>query len=200
MALVSIDGDLIETINSENYCELVGVFDFQKTLQKKTIKIIGEDTDWKDWHRSNPNIKCIIAVDSPQSRRELVSIYGANNIEGFCSANAYVSQNSAIEPGVILQRDTYVSGGVHIGKYSKINIGASVHHDCLIGQFVTFAPGARLLGNVCIEDNVYIGAGAIVLPGLRVGSGSVVGAGAVVTKSVKKNDIVAGVPAASVKR
>jgi acetyltransferase-like isoleucine patch superfamily enzyme len=48
---------------------------------------------------------------------------------------------------------------------------------------------------VVIEDDVWIGAGAIVLPGVSVGRGAIVAAGAVVTQSVEPMTIVAGVPA-----
>ncbi len=46
-----------------------------------------------------------------------------------------------------------------------------------------------------IEDDVWIGAKAIILPGVTVGHGSIVAAGAVVTKDVPKYSVVAGVPA-----
>ncbi len=46
-----------------------------------------------------------------------------------------------------------------------------------------------------IESNVYIGAGVIILHGVRIGKNAIVGAGAVVTKDVKANTIVGGVPA-----
>jgi len=48
---------------------------------------------------------------------------------------------------------------------------------------------------VVIENNVWIGASAVILPGVRLGTGCVVGAGAVVTKDVAANSIVVGVPA-----
>ncbi len=48
---------------------------------------------------------------------------------------------------------------------------------------------------VVIEDDVFIGARAIILKGVTVGRGSVIGAGAVVTKSVPANSIAAGNPA-----
>ena len=48
---------------------------------------------------------------------------------------------------------------------------------------------------VFIEDDVFIGARAMVLKGVRIGKGAVVGAGAVVTKDVPPNAIVAGNPA-----
>lgn len=52
---------------------------------------------------------------------------------------------------------------------------------------------------VVIEDNVWIGVGAIILPGVTVHEGAVVGAGAVVTRDVEANHIVGGVPARTIK-
>jgi acetyltransferase-like isoleucine patch superfamily enzyme len=48
---------------------------------------------------------------------------------------------------------------------------------------------------VIIEDNVFIGANAMVLKGVRIGQNSVVGAGAIVTCTVPPNSVVAGNPA-----
>ena len=53
---------------------------------------------------------------------------------------------------------------------------------------------------IVIEDDAWIGAGAIILDGVRVGKGAVVGAGAVVTEDVPPHTVVAGVPAKVVKR
>lgn len=48
---------------------------------------------------------------------------------------------------------------------------------------------------IVIEDNVWIGAGAVILPGVLLGKGCIVGAGAVVTRSVESDWIVTGNPA-----
>jgi acetyltransferase-like isoleucine patch superfamily enzyme len=48
---------------------------------------------------------------------------------------------------------------------------------------------------ICIEDNVWIGAGCKILDGVTIGFGAIVAAGAVVTKDVVPNTIVGGVPA-----
>jgi acetyltransferase-like isoleucine patch superfamily enzyme len=50
-----------------------------------------------------------------------------------------------------------------------------------------------------IEDDVWIGAGAIVTDGVHIGQGSVIAAGAVVTKDVPAHTVVAGVPAKVIK-
>lgn len=53
--------------------------------------------------------------------------------------------------------------------------------------------------DIIIEDDVWIGANAIILPGVRVGRHSVIGAGSVVTKSVEPFSLYAGVPARKIK-
>lgn len=52
---------------------------------------------------------------------------------------------------------------------------------------------------ITVEDDVWIGSGAIITDGVRVGRGAVVAAGAVVTKDVPSHTVVAGVPARAVK-
>ena len=53
---------------------------------------------------------------------------------------------------------------------------------------------------IVVEDNAWIGAGAIILDGVRVGKGAVVGAGSVVAEDVPPHTVVAGVPAKVVRR
>ena len=52
---------------------------------------------------------------------------------------------------------------------------------------------------VIIEDDVIIGANAVILEGVRVGEGAVVAAGAVVTQDVAPDTVVAGMPARVIK-
>ncbi len=53
---------------------------------------------------------------------------------------------------------------------------------------------------IIIEDNVWIGGGAIVCPGVKIGKGSVIAAGAVVVKDVPENVFVGGNPAKIIKK
>ena len=55
--------------------------------------------------------------------------------------------------------------------------------------------GWEVAKRIVIEDNVWIGGGAIVLPGVTIGKNAVVGAGSVVTRDVRPNTVVAGNPA-----
>jgi acetyltransferase-like isoleucine patch superfamily enzyme len=68
-------------------------------------------------------------------------------------------------------------------------------HDSTIGNFVTIAPNAVILGRVNIGDSTYIGANSTILPDKSVGENAIVGAGAVVTKNFDSNSTIKGIPA-----
>jgi sugar O-acyltransferase (sialic acid O-acetyltransferase NeuD family) len=93
-----------------------------------------------------------------------------------------------------------LTSNIRIGQHFHANLYSYVEHDCVIGDFVTFAPGVMCNGNVHIEDYVYIGAGAVIKQGspsspLVIGRGAIVGMGAVVTKNVPPGVTVVGSPA-----
>jgi sugar O-acyltransferase (sialic acid O-acetyltransferase NeuD family) len=101
--------------------------------------------------------------------------------------------------GAILTAGCVLTTDITIGKHVLINLNATVGHDCKVGDFCSLMPGTNLAGVVTIEEASLIGSGANLLTGLVVGKHAIVGAGAVVTKSVPASDVVAGVPAQSIK-
>jgi sugar O-acyltransferase (sialic acid O-acetyltransferase NeuD family) len=105
-----------------------------------------------------------------------------------------------IGEGAILCPYSIITANATIGKHFHANLYSYVAHDCVIGDYVTFAPAVRCNGNVHIEDFAYIGTGAVIKQGsktqpLVIGQGAVVGMGAVVTKSVPPGVTVVGNPA-----
>ena len=110
-----------------------------------------------------------------------------------------LAKGSALSPFVT------IGSNVKIGKCFQANLYSYVEHDCVIGDFVTFAPGVKCNGNIHIHDHAYIGAGAMIKQGtpdqpLVIGAGTIVGMGAVVTKSVPPDATVIGNPARIVMR
>jgi acetyltransferase-like isoleucine patch superfamily enzyme len=95
----------------------------------------------------------------------------------------------------------YGSGGLEVGRDVLIGPGA-----ILTSQGHQFDDPQRLVREqphlfapVSIGDDVWIGAGALVLPGVTIGDGAIVAAGAVVTRDVGPYQVVAGTPAHAVR-
>lgn len=102
--------------------------------------------------------------------------------------------------GALLSPRTMFTSNIRVGRHFHLNIYSYVEHDCVIGDFVTFAPAVRCNGAVRIGNGAYIGAGAMIRQGLTIGAGATVGMGAVVTKDVPAGETWAGNPAHPLRR
>lgn len=116
------------------------------------------------------------------------------------AASASVLDAVDIGPGAVLCGHTTITSNVRIGMGFHLNLNSYVAHDCVIGDYVTFAPFVACNGNTIIEDGAYIGTGAVMRQGtpdkpLVIGAGAVIGMGAVVTKDVAPGTTVVGNPA-----
>ena len=132
-----------------------------------------------------------------------------------------------IHPDNRTRKIFYRATGVHVGEGTVLNanliIEDSYNHVVEIGKRVSIAPGVMLIANaapnnsnlqnipyvknnlivskkVSIEDDAWIGAGAIILPGIIVGKSAIVGAGSVVTHNVEQFTVVAGSPARRIRK
>lgn len=110
------------------------------------------------------------------------------------------------------------SGEIRIGRYALIcpgvrigsAVGVSIADNCMIasGAYITDSDwhglydrvSSGIAAPVAIAENVWIGDRALICKGVSIGRNSVVGAAAVVTRDVPENAVVAGNPAAIVKR
>jgi acetyltransferase-like isoleucine patch superfamily enzyme len=111
-------------------------------------------------------------------------------------------------------------GDVMIGDHTRIGLHNTIIGPVIIGSHVNLAQGITVTAlnhnfedsekrideqgvstsAVVIEDDIWIGANAVVLPGVTIGHHSVVAAGAVVTKDVPPHSLVVGVPAKVIKQ
>ena len=119
---------------------------------------------------------------------------------------------------VNVEQGAYFGSGweVEIGDHSGLGVNCSVPFNLKVGGDVMMGSDVLILGEnhrfddldhpmrlqgytapspVRIQDDVWIGARAIILPGLTIGKGAIIGAGAVVTKDVPPYAICAGNPA-----
>jgi len=110
-------------------------------------------------------------------------------------------------------------GRIEVGSSTAFNRGAHINASCggriIIGDHCLIGPGVVMRtadhiflrvdtliqiqghdhGDIVIDDDVWIGANAVVLKGVHIGRGAVIGAGAVVTKNIPSLAIAVGIPA-----
>lgn len=111
-------------------------------------------------------------------------------------------------------------GDVVIGDYTRVGLHNTIIGPVKIGNHVNLAQNITVTAlnhnfsdtdkridcqgvstnPVTIDDDVWIGANAVILPGVTIGTHSVIAAGAVVTKDVPPHSLVAGVPAKVIKQ
>lgn len=142
----------------------------------------------------------VLAVGAPLDRRKLSERFATQPVGSIVSRTALISPSAIIGRGSILCDYCVINSGAKIGDHFQANVFSQVSHDCDIGDYVTFSPRVTCNGWVCIEDDVFIGAGAIIRNGsperpMRIGRGAVIGMGAVVTADVRPMTTVMGVPA-----
>lgn len=113
---------------------------------------------------------------------------------------AVVARNAEIGKGVQIMAGAVIQPEVKIGDQCIINTNASVDHEDVLENGVEVGPGATLCGNVHVETNGWVAAGAVILPRLRIGHDSIVGAASLVTKNVPPNVVVYGSPAKEVRK
>ena len=114
--------------------------------------------------------------------------------------------------GFEIGRDVYIADGIiiveELAQRDNVRIGDRVSFGPRVtlvtsshpnnSRIAAVAPVAK--GPIIIEDDAWIGAGAVILPGVRIGRGAVVGALSVVSTDVPELAIVAGQPAREIRR
>jgi sugar O-acyltransferase (sialic acid O-acetyltransferase NeuD family) len=102
------------------------------------------------------------------------------------------------EGTIIFPRSTLTTN-IRIGKHVHVNVGCSISHDALIGNFCTISPGVHLAGNVRLAERVFIGIGAVLLENVNVCADVIIGAGAVVLGDIVEPGTYVGIPAKQIK-
>lgn len=142
---------------------------------------------------------------------KIFSIFRCFFLKGFLNK---IGRHITIESNVFLGNGR----DIELGNYVQINEDCWIRN-VRIGDYCMIAPrvmilnyghntggkepmifqGVRKYEQTVIEDDVWIGAAAIIMPGVKIGTGSIIAAGSIVTKSVERYSVVGGNPARLIK-
>lgn len=186
--------DLIFMARSERR-EVVILDDDASVVPDGGVPLIGHDDLRLD-------DEMVISVADGHARAHIAARY--RNFGRLSAATFAIGQGAVVGEGAVLCDYAYIVPSVIVGRHFHLNVYSYVSHDCVIGDFVTFAPKVCCNGSVHIGDYASIGTGALLRNGtherpLTIGRNAIVGMGAVVLADVPDNAVVVGNPARVIK-
>ena len=123
---------------------------------------------------------CFVAVgDNAARKREAEKLKG-EYFPVLVHPSAVVAEDTKLCPGVVVMAGAVIQPRVCIGSHAIINTGATVDHDCVIGDFAHIAPGVNLCGGVVVGEGALVGVGSCAVPVAEIPAWCVVPAGSVV--------------------
>ena len=142
------------------------------------------------------------------ARNSAIPLLDKKDIHARIEPGAIIREQVQIGDNAVIMMGAVINIGAVIGEGTMTDMGAVLGGRAMVGKRCHIGAGAVLAGvveppsatPVVVEDNVLIGANAVVIEGVRIGEGSVVAAGSVVIEDVASGMVVAGVPARVVKK
>ena len=172
----------------------------------------GDKIVFGDWAELKPILeanadKIADVVVENDRRNSAVPLLAMKEIPARIEPGALIREHVTIGKSAVIMMGAVINIGAVIGEGTMIDMGAVLGGRATVGNNCHVGAGAVLAGviepasatPVIVEDDVLIGANAVVIEGVRIGKGAVVSAGAVVIEDVPENAVVAGCPARVIK-
>jgi 2,3,4,5-tetrahydropyridine-2-carboxylate N-succinyltransferase/tetrahydrodipicolinate N-acetyltransferase len=178
-------------------------------------KVFGEGRSkviFGDWRDLGPilsaNAERIADIEIENDRRNsAIPLLDLKSISARIEPGAIIREQVTIGETAVIMMGAILNIGAVVGPGTMIDMGAVLGGRATVGARCHVGAGAVLAGviepasatPVIVEDNVLIGANAVVIEGVHIGEGAVVAAGAVVIEDVPAGAVVAGCPARVIK-
>ncbi|MGJ0165421.1 2,3,4,5-tetrahydropyridine-2,6-dicarboxylate N-acetyltransferase [Staphylococcus hominis] len=189
---------------------------FNDVTFPNTFKVFGSDDskvifceadDWKTFYETNQSHITDFEIEMDR-RNSAIPLKDLTNTNARIEPGSFIREQAIIEDGAVVMMGATINIGAVVGEGTMIDMNATLGGRATTGKNVHVGAGAVLAGvieppsasPVVIEDNVLIGANAVILEGVRVGEGAIVAAGAIVTQDVPAGAVVAGTPAKVIKQ
>ncbi len=172
----------------------------------------GDKVVFGDWQELGPILrenahKIDDLVVENDCRNSAIPLLDLKELPARIEPGAIIRDQVTIGENAVIMMGAILNIGAVVGPGTMIDMGAVLGGRATVGRNCHIGAGAVLAGviepasaqPVVVEDNVLVGANAVLIEGVRVGEGSVVAAGSVVIQDVPPGVVVAGVPARVVK-
>ncbi|MBM4764346.1 2,3,4,5-tetrahydropyridine-2,6-dicarboxylate N-acetyltransferase [Bacillus sp. B15-48] len=165
--------------------------------------------EWSELNRvlENNQAKIDEYVIENDCRNSAIPLLDIKNIKARIEPGAIIRDQVEIGDNAVIMMGASINIGAVIGEGTMIDMNVVLGGRAIVGKNCHIGAGTVLAGvieppsakPVIVEDDVVIGANAVVLEGITVGKGAVVAAGAIVINDVPPYTVVAGTPARVIK-
>ena len=147
-------------------------------------------------------VDCLGSPRSYVGRENLLRAKGLLDLrfETLIAPSAFVAGDAQIGEGCIVYPNTVIMAGVRLGRHVTVLANCVLNHHAKVDDFSIITSGVNVSGRVSIGKACYIGAGASLIHDLAVGDRALIGLGAAVIRDVPPDTVVAGNPAAALRR
>lgn len=172
----------------------------------------GDKIVFGDWNDLQPVLQAHAediedVVIENDCRNSAIPLLDLKDIPARIEPGAIIREQVSIGKNAVIMMGAVINIGAVVGEGTMIDMGAILGGRATVGARCHVGAGAVLAGviepasakPVVVEDDVLIGANAVVIEGVRIGANAVVAAGSVVLEDVPPNMVVAGVPARVIK-
>ncbi|MGM0175238.1 2,3,4,5-tetrahydropyridine-2,6-dicarboxylate N-acetyltransferase [Enterococcus sp. DIV0800] len=174
--------------------------------QEKTWILIGESQAVAEVLNEQQDKISDVHLENDR-RNSAIPMLDITSINARIEPGALIRERVEIGDKAVIMMGAIINIGASIGESTMIDMGAILGARATVGKHAHIGAGAVLAGvleppsasPVVVEDNVLVGANAVVLEGVHIGKDAVVAAGAIVTKDVPAGAVVAGAPAKIIK-
>lgn len=187
---------VVDIIIQNDEYEIYGLVSEKEELGFWGIPIIGKDSDLQSLYDEGIRY-AFVAIGSNEIRKRLTNklkIIGYQLIN-VISKHAVISPRAMLNSGIAVMPGAVINAEAQIGEGCIINTNASIDHDDIIGQYSHIAPGCVISGFTKVGSQCFLGTGTKVIDFIVIEDEVTVGAGAVIIKNISKGEKVVGVPA-----
>lgn len=188
---------VIQSINKvKPEWNLIGFFDdgILKGTKTKYGQILG---NIDDLNKIDQPLSLVISIGTPHTLNNIVKNIFTPNIEfvNLIHPSAEIHDSVKMGKGNIFAFGNFISCDVTIGDFNVFNTKCGIGHDVCIGSFNVFNPNSQISGSVTIGNENFWGLNSSVMQERKIGNNNKIGASTFVTRNVKDNESLFGIPA-----